>query len=1567
MSRNGFLLLAILLLSMSSTFAGTVERVLPLDDLWNTPGADAARLLTVLDDPATDRYSLPSVSWWWALEDGQSIVSAEIVIMDERQESRLSREPQRIPLESNEGGATLPAEGPLWTDQYKVSVSGTNILHGRRYQVLNLYPLRAVDGQILSLREAKLRIEIADGETAYDAARPLRDSFPLRERSLGLIGNRLLNPEALPADSGRAVGGSGFPTDAPSIDGSEVEMVIVTVDSFMDLCETYASQKTDWGIPTVARSMSWIASHYPYGSDRPEMIRNFILDAYEKWSIKYVLIVGDTDQVPVRYAYSTLFVDPVTTPTDLYYGCLDGNWNADLDSHFCEVADNGDPGDEADLIPEVFVGRFPAGNYSEAETMLSKMQNTQSCVETDYQNRVLLLGEVLFPQEWNFGDTIHIDGADYCEFVRTGGAGPDQELTRLYENYYAFPGSDPLSRAATMDEFDAGPSVVLHNGHGGRQNMSVGDQSITSSDVETLFNEDRYFMLYMVNCTAAAFDFNSLAEAFLQNSFGGTYGVIGSTRETFSNISVNYQNVFFFALYADPTQRLGDLYANSLIAFDIEAQEDSGYRWAHQTFALLGDPSAWVRYQLPESASVSYNSSYEAGSGPLTITVQDGNLEAWENITVAIRKGDEDYQRGVTDALGEVTFNPLPETSGIYQVRVDPRDGIPWQGLLSVSMPGAAEYLSLESVLVEDTSDGTVIGNGNGLPEAGETVRLSLPLQNEGSVTATGISAVLSSSHPGVTLLDDNDVYDDIDSGQGGQGGDGYLLELAFFGDDEILPFELTITSAAGVQVDEFFLETAARDLQLFRTDLDDSSGGDGDGEIELGETAQVALSVINRGRGMAPDVTASLAPKPPSGLSIISGDVSLGDLSGLGGEEGPAVFTVERISISAPQLYMFLTDANGVVDTLEVLLERPDATVEAPTFEFTTQVTVLHLNWEPASGAVAGYRVMRSSVSESGPYEEVTPDWTTSSTFEDTTLEPLSVFWYQIVPLSESLLEGEPSLAASVTTNPALKAGWPKELEWSTPCSALALDLDDDGTLEILVGNKELNGFFHDGRELSDGDFDSETIGPVSYLGEKYDAALSAGDVIPGDGLEVVGASWNTGEIYVWEFTSGLGTISATVADGWPQDVLASTGIWASPSLGDVDGDGDLEIFVVDVSGALLGWHHDGSEVVDGDSNPGTHGVFDTGLGVWPRGTPSFADINNDGSLEIFVPAQNGELRGYWGNGNNLPGFPFDHGGEMYGSCAIGDLDLDGLPEIVFHTSADSLYVISHQGDRHPGWPIKLDYDNYNYWMAPSPALADVAGDAAPEIFITSMIDHDDVEVGFLDITGAWLPGWPVLVHQVSQSSPVVVDLDGDLDYEVILTNEGGEIQVWHHDGEPMAGFPIILGEAARATPTIADVDDDGLLDMIYAGWDTYLYVWEFPQGNADQNYAWYTFQHDQLRTGWTRSHDWIIGELVGVDEGELPAGAVLLDGVWPNPFNPSTSIRFTLGEGPAREVELGIYDAQGRRLAQLAEGPMEPGTYLTNWNGRDDRGREMPSGIYFARLRVDDRVESKKMTLLK
>ncbi len=68
------------------------------------------------------------------------------------------------------------------------------------------------------------------------------------------------------------------------------------------------------------------------------------------------------------------------------------------------------------------------------------------------------------------------------------------------------------------------------------------------------------------------------------------------------------------------------------------------------------------------------------------------------------------------------------------------------------------------------------------------------------------------------------------------------------------------------------------------------------------------------------------------------------------------------------------------------------------------------------------------------------------------------------------------------------------------------------------------------------------------------------------------------------------------------------------------------------------------------------------------------------------------------------------------------------------------------------------------------------------------------------------------------------------------------------------------------------------------------------------------------------------------------------------PNPFNPSTLIRFELAvAGPAR---LSVYDLRGRRLRVLSDGPMEAGDHAVEWDGRDETGRALPSGVYFARL---------------
>jgi flagellar hook assembly protein FlgD len=76
----------------------------------------------------------------------------------------------------------------------------------------------------------------------------------------------------------------------------------------------------------------------------------------------------------------------------------------------------------------------------------------------------------------------------------------------------------------------------------------------------------------------------------------------------------------------------------------------------------------------------------------------------------------------------------------------------------------------------------------------------------------------------------------------------------------------------------------------------------------------------------------------------------------------------------------------------------------------------------------------------------------------------------------------------------------------------------------------------------------------------------------------------------------------------------------------------------------------------------------------------------------------------------------------------------------------------------------------------------------------------------------------------------------------------------------------------------------------------------------------------------------------------------AVALGKPVPNPFNPSTIIPLTLPA--AATVHLHIYDVGGRRVRSLHDGPLAAGVHRVLWDGRDDAGRELASGVYLIRL---------------
>ncbi len=94
-------------------------------------------------------------------------------------------------------------------------------------------------------------------------------------------------------------------------------------------------------------------------------------------------------------------------------------------------------------------------------------------------------------------------------------------------------------------------------------------------------------------------------------------------------------------------------------------------------------------------------------------------------------------------------------------------------------------------------------------------------------------------------------------------------------------------------------------------------------------------------------------------------------------------------------------------------------------------------------------------------------------------------------------------------------------------------------------------------------------------------------------------------------------------------------------------------------------------------------------------------------------------------------------------------------------------------------------------------------------------------------------------------------------------------------------------------------------------------------------------------------------------------PSPSATLGQNFPNPFNPATTIEYTL---PTRlPVVIAIYNSEGSLVRRIDEGTREAGSYRTQWDGRDARGARVVSGVYFYRLEGLAGVAPRKMVLLK
>jgi hypothetical protein len=321
-----------------------------------------------------------------------------------------------------------------------------------------------------------------------------------------------------------------------------------------------------------------------------------------------------------------------------------------------------------------------------------------------------------------------------------------------------------------------------------------------------------------------------------------------------------------------------------------------------------------------------------------------------------------------------------------------------------------------------------------------------------------------------------------------------------------------------------------------------------------------------------------------------------------------------------------------------------------------------------------------------------------------------------------------------------------------------------------------------------------------------EVDTTPTVGDV-DGDGqLEVVFTSWDD-HVYVVR-------VDGSLAAGWPRE-LGYRGTGQSPSLVDLEGDGRLEVFQGGPV-SVLGFSHDGTDL------PG-----------WPWYGSGFAkvaidDLEGDGSFEIAsVDYERGNAYLWDGLGRPLPGWPiaaFPPYAISNKGPAMGDVDGDGIKEIAFPVDKQpSLFVMHPDGSVLPGFPL-----SYRFGLRQGLSIADVDRDGAEELLVQ---EADGIRI--LNGRGELLPGWPRPRPTAFNSAAAVGDIDHDGRLEMVFGSIGGNarVYVYEDDGTIVPGWPVIVPSFTfNAQATLGDVDGDGGVDVVLGGFGGFggrIYAW--------------------------------------------------------------------------------------------------------------------------------------------
>ncbi|MFO7675727.1 MAG: C25 family cysteine peptidase [bacterium] len=485
------------------------------------------------------------------------------------------------------------------------------------------------------------------------------------------------------------------------------------------------------------------------GRDTQEKMRNLVKRLYAEQGLKYVILAGDYQHCPVRYGY--LPYTSYNVPADMYFGDLDGSWDASGNNRFGEME-----GDSLDLFHDVYVGRLPFDDASHAASFLRKDTTYEKLPDTASLDDVLLPHEVLWSNIDYHGGIVNRNIA-----LLLNNRSPWQVDSGLN-----------LNSSRVITGLNAGRQHFHFAGHGSRTAFG---STFSTSNLTSLTNVTKPAIVVSMACDCGWFDDanDCLGEQFVTVANGGAVATMLNARYGWGappcqgpNENLNCQIYHNF----QKALTLGQSHGLARDFLRNESYSQMSTRWALYTNTLQGDPTMAVHRGVPMELEVDFPDSISAVPQTLSADVRFAGAGQAARARVALTRQGELVARAVTGSDGVATLAiPALEESSTLELMVTAPDGRPFAKAVAVGA-GHENALVVYSHARVDDPDGRL--------DPGEESDLYLVVRNRGNAAAAEASGVLSSGSPYLTVVGGSSSYGDVAVGDTAAG-DAYRVRVS--------------------------------------------------------------------------------------------------------------------------------------------------------------------------------------------------------------------------------------------------------------------------------------------------------------------------------------------------------------------------------------------------------------------------------------------------------------------------------------------------------------------------------------------------------------------------------------------------------------------------------------------------------------------------------------------------------------------------------------------------------------------------------------------------------------------